>query len=117
MISPVNSDKTINTSTEQSARSNSSQKTAAPTQQQASQQSPAVEPDGTAPDIDMARRLFDMENNRIQHAENNLETPQQARSLLQSIVEQIAASPEKAANAQAGKASSTLSSLLQNAPA
>jgi hypothetical protein len=117
MISPVNSDKTINTSTEQSGRSNPSQKTAAATEQIPNRQHQTVEPHDSTLEIDQARRLFDMENNRIQRAESGLENPQQARTLLQSIVQQIAGSPEEAAKAQAGKASAALSSLLQSAPA
>lgn len=117
MISPINSDKTVNASTEQSGRSNPSQKTTAASEQATARQSQAAEPNSATLEVDLARRLFDIENNRMQRSETNLETPQQARSLLESVVQQITASPQAAAKAQAGKASSQLSGILQSAPA
>ncbi|MES9818346.1 MAG: hypothetical protein ACH255_07030 [Candidatus Thiodiazotropha sp.] len=119
MISPVNSDRPINPSTDQSGRSHTSQKPVETSVQSTTQQSQATQADSAAAvEVDQARRLFDIENNRAQASENALNTPQQARSLLESIVQQISTTPVTAAEAQAGKASADpISGVLRSAPA
>lgn len=118
MISPVNSDRPINTSTDQSGRSHTSQKPVEASVQSNTQQSQATQADSAAVEVDQARRLFDIENNRAQASENALNTPEQARSILESIVQQISTTPATAAEAQAGKASADpISGVLQSAPA
>ncbi|MBT3092138.1 MAG: hypothetical protein JAZ02_01425 [Candidatus Thiodiazotropha endolucinida] len=118
MISPVNSDRPINTSTDQSGRSHTSQKPAEASVQSTTQQSQATQANSAAVKVDQARRLFDIENNRVQVSENALNTPEEARSLLESIVQQISTTPATAAEAQAGKASADpISGILQSAPA
>jgi hypothetical protein len=118
MISPVNSDKLINTSTDQSGRSHSSEKTADRSSPSTTQQTQAPQASSPAVEVDQARRLYDIENNRVEASNNALQTPEQARSLLDSIVQQIVTTPESAAEAQAGNASADpISSILQSAPA
>jgi hypothetical protein len=118
MISPVNSDKPINTSTDQSGQSRSSQKTTQAAEQTAPQQTQTTQASGSTVEVDQARRLYDIENNRIQASEFTLETPEEARSLLDNIVQQIANTPDAAAKAQAGNATADpLSAILQSAPA
>ncbi|MBT2970102.1 MAG: hypothetical protein B6D72_05995 [gamma proteobacterium symbiont of Ctena orbiculata] len=117
MVSPVTSDKPINTTTEQSGRSHASQTTTETAAAQAKQQPASAPANGPTVEVDQARRLFDIENNRIESSETLLNTPEEARSMMLSIVQQMAASPETAAKAQAAKASSPLSDILQNAPA
>lgn len=119
MINPVNSDKPINASTDQSGRSQASRKTAeTPSLPSGRQKTEATQSTTTTVEVDQARRLFDIENNRIQPLENALQTPEQARSTLQSILQQLAASPETGAKAQAGNSSTdTFSGILQNTPA
>lgn len=118
MISPVNSDKPINTSTDQSGRSHTSQKTAEASAQATTQQTQASEESSTTVDVNQARRLYDLENNRIQASASNLKTPEDARSLLENIVQQIATTPETAAKVQAGNAAADpMAGILQSAPA
>ncbi|MEW8353390.1 MAG: hypothetical protein AB2665_06290 [Candidatus Thiodiazotropha sp.] len=118
MVSPVNSDKPINTTTEQSGRSHASQTTTETAAAQSKQQPPQpATANAPTVEVDQARQLYDIENNRIESSETLLKTPEEARSMMQSIVQQIAASPETAAKAQAAKASKPLSAILQNAPA
>ncbi|MET0070791.1 MAG: hypothetical protein ABW096_12205 [Candidatus Thiodiazotropha sp.] len=117
MVSPVNSDKPINTTTEQSGRSHQSQTTTETAAAQSKQQPQPATANAPTVEVDQARRLYDIENNRIESSGTPLKTPEEARSMMQSIVQQIAASPETAAKAQAAKASKTLSAILQNAPA
>jgi hypothetical protein len=118
MISPVNSDKLTNTSTDQSGRSHSSEKTAERSAPSTSQQTQAPQANSAAVEVDQAQRLYDIENNRVEASNNALQTPEQARSLLDSIVQQIVTTPESAAEAQAGNASADpISSILRSAPA
>jgi hypothetical protein len=118
MISPVNSDKLVNTSTDQSGRSHSSQKTTQAPASSTAQQTQATQANSPTVEVDQARRLFDIENNRIEASGDALQTPEQARSLLENIVQQIAATPESAAEAQAGNAfADSISGILQTAPA
>ncbi|MES9992949.1 MAG: hypothetical protein ABW098_13405 [Candidatus Thiodiazotropha sp.] len=117
MISPVNSDKPINTTTEQSGRSHKGQNTSAATAPQSKPQTEAVKANDASVDVDQARRLFDIENNSIAPPETPLNSAQEARSTLDAMLQQITASPDTAAQAQASKASSQLSTILQNAPA
>lgn len=118
MISPIiNSDKPINTSTEQSGRSHNNPKTTASSPQTPTQQSQAAQPNNASPEIDQASRLFDIEKNRMQPSETALNTLEEARSTLESIVRQMISSPETAAKAQAAKASPPLAAVLQSAPA
>ncbi|MEW8508639.1 MAG: hypothetical protein AB2598_18260 [Candidatus Thiodiazotropha sp.] len=117
MISPVNSDKPINTTTEQSGRSHTDHKTAEAATSASTQQSEAAKADAPTVEVDQARRLFDMENNSIAPPETPLNTAEEARSTLASMLQQIAASPNTAAKAQAANAGSQLATVLQNAPA
>jgi hypothetical protein len=118
MVSPVNSDKLINTSTDQSGRSQTSQKTEQAPVSSTTQQPQETQANSPTVEVNQARRLFEIENNRIEASENTLQTPEQARSLLENIVQQIAATPEKAVEAQAGNASADpISGILQGATA
>ncbi|MES9968741.1 MAG: hypothetical protein ABW092_01825 [Candidatus Thiodiazotropha sp.] len=117
MISPVNSDKPINTSTDQSGRSHTSQKTTETSTQAASQQTQAPQASSSTVEVDQARRLYDLENNRVQATQSSLATAEEARSLLENIVQQMAATPQTAASAQAGKAAADpMAGILQSAP-
>jgi hypothetical protein len=119
MISPVNSDKPINTSTDQTGRSQANQKSAETSSLPSGQQKTEdTQLSSATVEVDQAQRRFDIENNRNGALENALHTPEQARSLLESIMQQLAASPETAAKAQAGTHSAdTVSGILRSAPA
>jgi hypothetical protein len=118
MISPVNSDKAINTSTDQSGRSNSSQKAAESSAPSTAQQTQETQANNSTVEVDQARKLFDIESNRVEAPNNAIKTPEQARSLLESIVQQIVTTPESAVKAQAGNVSTDpITHILQSAPA
>ncbi|MGD8912076.1 MAG: hypothetical protein PVI97_02400 [Candidatus Thiodiazotropha sp.] len=118
MISPVSSDKAINTSTDQSGRSHSSQKTAETSAPSTTQQTQETQANSPTVEVDQARKLFDIENNRVETSNNTLQTPEQARSLVESTVQQIVTTPESAARAQAGNASTDpIMHILASAPA
>ncbi|MCU7802856.1 MAG: hypothetical protein KZQ92_07795 [Candidatus Thiodiazotropha sp. (ex Lucinoma borealis)] len=117
MISPVNSDKPISTTTEQSGRSNRGNETDQTTVSTTTQESRTSIADSSTLEVDNARQLFNIETNRANAANAVISTPEQARSLLENILQQFASSPESAAKSQAAKVSTTLSSLLESAPA
>jgi hypothetical protein len=117
MISPVNSDKPINTTTEQSGRSNSSTRTDKTSVTAATQESKKPIADSSTLEIGNARHLFDIETNRSNGTDSVISTSEQARSLLESILQQFASSPESAIKSQATMSSTTLTSLLDTAPA
>ena len=117
MINPVNSDKSINNTAEKTSQSQTSAKadpvtsggaSAQPTQNQESVRSPL--------DVDNARQLYELESSRSEAA-STVSTPQQARSLLDTIVQQLSASPESAVKAQAANVSAPMTNLLESAPA
>ena len=117
MINPVNSDKSINTTTDKPSQSQASVKTDQVTADNASAQQTQTQESGRPTlEVDSARQLFDIENNRSE-ATSTVTTPQQARSLLDTIVEQFGASPESAVKAQVAHVSAPLANLLESAPA
>jgi biopolymer transport protein ExbB/TolQ len=119
MISPVNSDKPVNVTTDHSDRSQASRKTTEATQLPSAQQNTQrSQSTGSTVEVDQARRLFDIENSDAQPLENAPQTPEQARSLLDGILQQLTANPETAAEAQAGSSSAdAIASILRSAPA
>ncbi|MCU7935676.1 MAG: hypothetical protein KZQ99_12480 [Candidatus Thiodiazotropha sp. (ex Dulcina madagascariensis)] len=119
MVSPVNSDKPINTTAEKSGYSNRSVKTDQTTVNTTNLETHAPEAAGSGStlEVDKARRLFEMEAGRANGADSDISTPAQARALLDNILRQFTASPEDAMKSQSAKATQPLASLLENAPA
>ncbi|MCU7932206.1 MAG: hypothetical protein KZQ90_15495 [Candidatus Thiodiazotropha sp. (ex Codakia rugifera)] len=117
MISPVNSDKPISTTTEQSGRSNQGKETGQATASTTTQEGKTPIADSSTLEVDNARQLFNIETHRANATNAVISTPEQARSLLENILQQFATSPESAAKSQATKVSTALSSLLESAPA
>ncbi|MCG7945013.1 MAG: ribosome maturation factor rimM [Candidatus Thiodiazotropha taylori] len=115
MINPVNSDKTVQTTTDKSGQSHASSKTEQPRGSAVEQAQAAVEQRPTL-DVDNARHLYQMETTRSGQSDP-ISTPQQARSMLDSLLQQISSSPESAAQAQLAQVSKPLVNLLESAPA
>ncbi len=109
MVNPINSDKPITLTTESSLHSN---RTATKGQEEAGETPARVqdtEPTASDVQIDGARQLFELEQSRPDGA---LETPEQARSLLDQVLERLGATPQTVMQAQTGNASATLANLL-----
>ncbi|MEJ2619002.1 MAG: ribosome maturation factor rimM [Candidatus Thiodiazotropha sp.] len=115
MINPVNSDKTIQTTTDKSAQSQGNKKTEPATTTPVEQAQTIVRERPTL-DVDNARQLYQMETSRSGQADA-VTTPQQARSMLDTLLQQISSSPESAAQAQMAQVSKPLANLLESAPA
>ncbi len=109
MVNPVNGDKPITLSTGSSPHSN---RTAAKGQEEAGEtpaKTQGAEPTATDVQVDGARQLFELEQSRPEGA---LETPEQARSLLDQVLERLGTTPQTVMQAQTGNSSATLANLL-----
>jgi hypothetical protein len=118
MVSPINGDKSVAASTErtgESAKNNRSEKAAiAPSTTQERQ---SAAPAGSTLEVNSARQLYDLENQASSVTSTQINTPDEARSLLGQILEQFSSNPEQAMLSQGSHAEESYASLLQNAPA
>lgn len=117
MINPVNSEKNIQTTTDKSSQSHAKTQTnpaTAPSEQLQQAHAPSSNPPTL--EVENARQLYEMETARSESAAA-ITTPKQARSLLGTLVQQFASSPESAAKAQLGHITKPLANLLASAPA
>ncbi|MGD8909838.1 MAG: hypothetical protein PVF13_01760 [Chromatiales bacterium] len=117
MVSPINGDKSITASTERTGESakNSRSEQAAISPSTSQERKTAVTLDSTL-EVDNARQLYDLESQPSRVSAAQINTPDEARSLLGQILEQFSNEPEQAMLSQGSRAESPLASLLQNAP-
>jgi acetylglutamate synthase len=117
MVSPINGDTSIRTSTE---RSGETAKNSRGEQATSSSSLPleqkSAKPSGSTVEVDDARQLFDLENQASRISGMETTTPEEARSLLDQVLEHIRNSPEEALASQGSRATSTLANLLQTNP-
>ena len=113
MVTPVNSDKPISLGTEGKTQSTGKVNTAEATGNQQQKSASQVE---TGPDVENARQLYQLENKTLETVRPNITSPEEARNLLNQILEQFSASPGDAVKAQSGGSNSMLNSLLSTAP-
>jgi hypothetical protein len=118
MVNPINGDKPLSTTATRSDAS-SRGKEATPVSGQTDSASPqqSAEPVRAGVDIDKGRQLYEMESQRSAATGQTIETPEQARSLLGQILNQISQAPEQAMKSQASTDASPLANLLESAPA
>lgn len=116
MVSPINGDKPITVSTEQTGKSTKNRPNE-PTANapSSSLEGQVAEPVGTTLEVDKARRLYDLENQTSRIAGAEITTPEAARSLLEEILAQFKQAPEQAVKSQ-GSQGDALANLLQTAP-
>jgi|GEM_PF-5522389 len=79
--------------------------------------SPGPQAAAEAPSIDSARQLFELEANRMVETTPAIATPEQARGLLDHILQQAADVPGRLLQAQAGRSDGGLLHFLEKAPA
>jgi hypothetical protein len=117
MVSPINGDKSIAASTEragESAKNNRSEQAA--TAPSNSQERKSAEPVGSTLEVNSARQLYDLESQTSRVSATQIKTPEEARSLLDQILEQFSNKPEQAMLSQGSRTEAPLVSVLQNAP-
>ncbi|MCU7798383.1 MAG: hypothetical protein KZQ75_14760 [Candidatus Thiodiazotropha sp. (ex Myrtea spinifera)] len=117
MVSPVNGDKSITSTTARSGESNSSAKPQQGGVQTETLDQKATEPVSATLEVDKARQLYEMESQKNLAAGPAIETPEEARSVLGQILEQFSQTPALAMKTQAPETTATLASLLNAAPA
>ena len=117
MVNPVNGDKSISLTTD---RPGASAKNAR-SEQAAVTPSPGPEaktsaPLGTTLEVDDALQLYNLENQPPRVSGAGISSSEEARSLLDRILEQISAQPGQALKAQGSQAAAPLANLLKTAP-
>jgi len=117
MVNPVTGDKPIAPPSERTAPSGRSHEpmqtaTRLPSREE---ESPAGSPDTTL-EVDQAQQLYALENQKAHLGSNGISTPEEARSLLARILEQISATPSQALSSQGAMAGAALAHLLESAP-
>jgi hypothetical protein len=118
MVNPINGDKPLSTTTTRSdASSRGKEATPVSGQTDSSSQKQSAQSVGSSVDIDKGRQLYEMESQRSAATGQPIETPEQARSLLGQILNQISQAPEQAMKSQASATASPLANLLESAPA
>ncbi|MET0066167.1 MAG: hypothetical protein ABW076_07460 [Candidatus Thiodiazotropha sp.] len=117
MINPVNSNKTVNTTTDRTATpgtrdsSGSSGRDASPVRG-----TETVDEPRSAPEIENARQLYQMEQTR-NGAGVSLASPAEARATLDNLLQQFTGNPAGAASAQLANVTSPMANLLKLMPA
>ncbi len=117
MVNPINGEKPLALSTERSGASSRNSRAELAEGSESPREREAAESVGASVDVDNARQLYEMETQRAQGAATQIATPEQARSVLQQILQQFSALPEQAMRSQGSGVSAQLAGVLQTAPA
>lgn len=117
MVNPVTGDKPIAPSSERTAPSGRSHQPAqtAPRLSSREEESPTGSPDTTL-EVDQAQQLYTLENQKAGLGSSGIATPEEARSVVARILEQIGAAPGQALSSQGAVAGAALAHLLESAP-
>lgn len=117
MVTPVNPDKSVSSFADKPLQSNQRM----PTGQDHQSKDPAASRSTASSeihvDVESARQLYQMEHQQTAAVSNRVTTPQQAKTLLDQILQQFSATPDKTLQAQAPNGTAALANLLQRAPA
>jgi hypothetical protein len=117
MVTPVNPDKTVSGRADKPLQTNQRMPTGQDHQPKDAAASHATATTETQVDVESARQLYQMENQRPAAAGSRITTQQQARTLLDQILQQFSATPDKTLQAQSPNGTAALANLLQRAPA
>ncbi len=118
MINPINSNKTVNTTTDRAGTTHNPGRSEAVNGQNPapSRDTEGVTETSDAPDIENARQLYQLEHTRGANGVT-LETSAQARSVLDNLLQQFSENPARAASAQLSQVSQPMGNLLKLMPA
>lgn len=118
MVSQIHGDKPLPATTERTGESAGKRRSEPDTGQNMgrSQNAPAATVASDTVEVDKARQLYDLESQAIRPATTEIATPEQARSLLNRVMEQFSSQPEQALQSQTAGASASLANLLQSQP-
>jgi len=113
MVTPVNSEKSV------TLGPNQTQTREGMTREQTHSQegdSPTARISESDPDVASARQMYQLESHRLETASARIDTPEQARTLLDQLLQQFSVAPEAALKAQGNGPSQWLDKLLSAAP-
>ncbi|MET0090976.1 MAG: hypothetical protein ABW068_13350 [Candidatus Thiodiazotropha sp.] len=117
MINPVNSNKTVNTTTDRPDTTRTQgQSNTQSSQMSAPRNSDTVSESQATPDIGNARQLYQMEHARGANGVP-LASSADARSVLDNLLQQFSENPARAASAQLANVSQPMANLLKLMPA
>lgn len=117
MINPLNCDKTLSPATERSLESQKHAGTERTAAAPATVEAPNEPPAGANVDVDQARQLYNVEHQANRPVSAAIDSPETARAMLDTILQQFSGNPEQAYRTQAANASPPLAKLLEQAPA
>ncbi len=117
MVSPINGDKPIAVATERSGESTHGGRSEQAAATASPHQTKAAKPVDTSVEVEGARQLYDLENQAIREPGTAIASPEEARSVLDRVLEQIGTRPQQALQAQGSGVTAPLAKLLQSAPA
>ncbi len=117
MVNPINGEKPLALSTERSGASAKNSRAERAEGSESPREREGAEPAGASVDVDNARQLYEMETQRAQGATTQIATSEQARSVLQQVLQQFSTTPEQAMQSQGSGVSAQLAGVLQAAPA
>ena len=115
MVTPVNSDKSVNNRIDTPEQPGQRMSTGQDRQALASSQSQSRPAAESRVDVDTARQLYQIENHRSATT-SRITTAGQASDLLGQILQQFTASPAQSLQAQSPPSPAALTNLLERAP-
>ncbi|MDJ0805708.1 MAG: hypothetical protein QNJ78_02625 [Gammaproteobacteria bacterium] len=116
MVTPVNTDKSMAPGSERAAQSRQGSANEITEDRRADAQPQEMVNQASRANVDSALQMYRLENNRLGTLNAALETPEQAKALLNQIRQQMAEMPVAALQVQAGKDTAVLGNLLLSAP-
>lgn len=116
MVTPVNSEQRISANTDKSMPTKQRAERH-PDDSQAPQPVKSVAKNQQAtPDLEDARQLYQLASSQTERSTNPIDTPEQARNLLDRILQQMASAPKEVLKAHNPGSSTPLAKLLTSAP-
>ncbi|MEN8166483.1 MAG: hypothetical protein ABFR65_03280 [Pseudomonadota bacterium] len=116
MVTPVNPDKSITPGTDRTTQSNQRLNVEQGGDQRSIAESQTAAHTESRLDVDSARQLYQLENKGSETIGPGIETHEQARTLLNQLLQQFTASPEQASKIHSGESNTLLAKLLAAAP-
>ena len=117
MINPLNGDKPLSSAMERSGESQKNARTEPTAIPPNASDSGNEAPASPNVEVDQARQLYNLEQQVNRPVAASIDTPEAARSLLSTVLQQLQDNPDQAFRTQASNASAPLARLLEQAPA
>jgi hypothetical protein len=116
MVTPVNSDQVIRASADKPAPAKQRAQTNPEASRQPATTGSNVTRQEPAPDVENARQLYQLATDQSEMSGQLIETSDQARNLVERILQQIASAPADVLKIQSPESNTPLGNLLASAP-